>query len=410
MIEQIVDFLKDKKITILGFGLEGKSIYNFIKKHIPEKQIDIRAISIEENKVNDKNVKYIIGKEYLEDLEHYDIILKSPGISFKDIDISGFEEKIFTSQDLFLKYSKSLTIGITGTKGKSTTSSLIYEMISKQKDNTFLLGNIGVPIFDEIEKIKDSSIVVIEMSSHILQYAKYSPNIAILLNVYEEHLDHYKSFEEYKNSKFNIFKFQSKKDFAIFNLDNENMNNTEVKYKINDYAITLKNNINLKTRNTIYIKENTVFFNNKALYDINQIRKLKGEHNLNNIMFLLAVNNILKLDLSETIKTINNFNPLEHRLEYVATIKNVEYYNDSIATIPESTIESIKALKNVNTLLVGGNDRGVNLSKLIDFLRNSSIENIICLPKTGEYIYEGLLGVDKNLIKVENMRRSGRGS
>lgn len=407
MIEEIVNFLKNKKIALLGFGLEGKAMYNFIKKYIPQKQIDIRVLSINDNnKSDDENVEYIVGEEYLEGLENYDIILKSPGISFKDIDISKFEERIFTAQDLFLKYTKALTIGITGTKGKSTTSSLIYEMISKQRENVFLLGNIGIPIFDKIEKINDKSIVVIEMSSHILQYAKYSPNISILLNVYEEHLDHYRSFEEYKNSKFNIFKHQKQKDFAIFNLDNQNMNNMEVKYKENDYGISLKSNENLKTNNTIYIKENKVFLNNNALYCIDDKRKLKGEHNLNNIMFVLAVNDILKLDLDKTIKVINNFNPLEHRLEYVATVNNVEYYNDSIATIPESTIESIKALENVNTLLVGGNDRGVNLTELIDFLKTSNIENIICLPKTGEYIYSELLNTGKDLVMVENMRRS----
>ena len=405
MIEEIINFIKNKNITILGFGLEGKSIYNFIRRYLKDKKIDIRVDKIEEkDRLQDENVNYIVGEDYLSNLESYDIILKSPGISFKKIDISSIEEKILTAQDLFLKYTKSLSIGITGTKGKSTTSSLIYNMLIEQGKKAILLGNIGIPIFDLIEQIEDDTIVVLEMSSHILQYAKTSPNIAILLNVYEEHLDHYKSFIEYEMAKFNIFKFQKETDFAIYNLDNENMKSVGYNFRKTDFGITLKNN--KETENTIYIQDNYVYYNNSKLYNINDNRKLKGEHNLNNIMFVLAVASILKLDLNLAINSINNFNPLEHRLEYVATVNGVEYYNDSIATIPESTIESIKALENVNTLLVGGNDRGVNLSKLIEFLKNSKIENIICLPKTGEYIYDALKNIDKNVIKVETIKEA----
>ena len=405
MIEEIINFIKNKNITILGFGLEGKSIYNFIRRYLKDKKIDIRVDKIEEkDRLQDENVNYIVGEDYLSNLESYDIILKSPGISFKNIDISSIEEKILTAQDLFLKYTKSLSIGITGTKGKSTTSSLIYNMLIEQGKKAILLGNIGIPIFDLIEQIEDDTIVVLEMSSHILQYAKTSPNIAILLNVYEEHLDHYKSFIEYEMAKFNIFKFQKETDFAIYNLDNENMKSVGYNFRKTDFGITLKNN--KETENTIYVKDNYVYYNNSKIYNINDNRKLKGEHNLNNIMFVLAVASILKLDLNLAINSINNFNPLEHRLEYVATVNGVEYYNDSIATIPESTIESIKALENVNTLLVGGNDRGVNLSKLIEFLKNSKIENIICLPKTGEYIYDALKNIDKNVIKVETIKEA----
>ena len=405
MIEQIINFLKDKKIAILGFGLEGKSTYNFIRKYLPEIQLYIlyaKSNPEEENYLNkDKNLSFITGDKYLENLECYDIIMKSPGISFKNIDISKFKEKIYSQLELFLQYTKSLTIGITGTKGKSTTSSLIYEMLVNQSKDAEFLGNIGLPIFDEIEKIKDNTIVVLEMSSHGLQYIDKSPNISILLNIFEEHLDHYKSFEEYGDAK-----FQNKEDIAIFNLENEEMKKKKFSYKETDYGITINNIDNLDTKNTIFKKDDYIYFNDKKLYNVNEQRKLKGNHNLNDIMFVLAVSNILKLDLEKTIKTINEFNPLEHRLEFVGNFDGVDYYNDSIATIPESAIESVKALENVNTLIVGGNDRGVNQEGLIEFLKNSKIENIICLPKTGEYIYEGLNGIDKNIVKVDNMEEA----
>ena len=411
MIEEIISFLKDKKIAILGFGLEGKSTYNFIRKHLPKKQLDIRYNKENINEENeylnkDKNLQFITGNKYLEKIENYDIILKSPGISFKNIDISKFEDKISSQLELFLEYSKSLTIGITGTKGKSTTSSLIYEMLKNQNKDVELLGNIGTPIFDEIDKIKENTITVLEISSHALQYIKKSPNISILLNLYEEHLDHYKSFEEYGDAKFNIFKFQNKEDIAIFNLDNKEIAKKQYHFKKSDYGITINNINNNITENTIYMEDKYIYCNNKKMYSINDKRKLKGNHNLNDIMFVLAVSNILNLDLEKTINAINEFNPLEHRLEYVGKFDGVYYYNDSIATIPEATIESIKALDNVNTLIVGGNDRGVNQENLIKFLKESKIENIICLPKTGEYIYEGLNKTNKKVVKAENMEEA----
>lgn len=409
MIKEIINFLRDKKIAILGFGLEGKSTYNFIRKYLPEKQLDIIFKSWGENKesnIKDKYINFIVGENYLEGLEKYDLIIKSPGISFKDIDITGFENKITSQLELFLEYSKSFTIGVTGTKGKSTTSTLIYKIIKDQEKDVELLGNIGTPIFDEIDKIGENTISVIELSSHALQYVKKSPNISILLNLYEEHLDFYKSYKEYGDAKFNIFKYQNEKDIAIFNLDNQEIRKRNYNFKQEDYEITMQDKINVLTKNTIYLKDNYIFYNNLKIYNVNQNRKLKGNHNLNNIMFALAVSNILKLDLEKTINSINEFNPLEHRLEYVGTFGDVEYYNDSIATIPEATIESIKALEKVNTLIVGGNDRGVNQQKLIQFLFDSTIENIICLPKTGIYIYEGLKKSDKNLINAKNLEEA----
>ena len=411
MIKDIINYLKNKKIAILGFGIEGKSTYNFIRRYLPDVPLSIRynkkdLKQEEEYLKKDKNLEFITGIEYLEEIEKYDIILKSPGISFKNINISKFKEKISSQLELFLEYTKSFTIGITGTKGKSTTSSLIYEVLKNQNKDVQLLGNIGIPIFDEIEKIKENTFTVLEISSHALQYIKKSPNISILLNIFEEHLDHYKSFKEYGDAKFNIFKFQNEQDIAIFNLENEQILRRNYPYKKADYAITINNLKNNITDNTIYIKDLWVYCNKEKIYNINEQRKLKGKHNLNDIMFVFAISNILKLNLDKTIKTINEFNPLEHRLEYVGNYNNINYYNDSIATIPESTIESIKALENVNTLIVGGNDRGVNQQNLIEFLKGSKIENIICMPKTGEYIFNGLNETNKNVVKVNDMQEA----
>ena len=266
MIDEIMNFLRNKKIAILGFGLEGKSSYNFIRKHMREKMLTIICEEeCEEEKKQilekDKFVTFVTGENYLENLEQYDIILKTPGISFKNLDISKFKDKITSQLEFFLEYKKCMTIGVTGTKGKSTTSTLLYEVLKNQGKKVYLLGNIGTPVFDDIDEIEDDSIVVLELSSHALQYLKKSTEIAILLNIYEEHLDHYKDFDEYINAKLNIFKNQANTGIAIFNADNKNI---KYKFKQNDYGITLKGE--RITNNTFELKENEIFFNNKKIF------------------------------------------------------------------------------------------------------------------------------------------------
>ena len=336
--------------------------------------------------MEDMKLEVSMGENYLNGMEQYDLILKAPGISFKNWNIKSFEDKITNQLQLLLEFVDVFSIGVTGTKGKSTTSSLLYQVLKEQGKDTFLLANIGQPILDEIENLKKNSIVVLELSSHSLQYVKNSPNIALLLNLYEEHLDHYISFEEYAQAKFNITKYQKPEDILIYNIDNETIKNHIFREK--DYAVTLHNNPN--TKNSVYIQNDDIYCNNRPIMNTNIKRKLKGSHHLNNILFVLAVCDILKLDFEKAIETIQNFEALEHRMEFVGNIDAIEYYNDSIATIPQATINTITALEKVNTLIVGGKDRGIDQTELIVFLQNSAIENIICLPKTGELFYDAL--------------------
>lgn len=377
MISKLLNYLENKKILILGFGVEGKSTYKFLRKNFPEMQLTI----CDTNKIDLRlleNVEILQGEEYLERIEDYDIIMKSPGISFKDIDITNFKEKIKSQIELLLEFVDVFTIGVTGTKGKSTTSSLIYEVLKEQNKNAVLLGNIGTPIFEYIEKIEKDTIIVLELSSHALEYMKLSPNISILLNVFEEHLDHYKSLQNYIDAKYNIFKYQRENDYAIYNADNELMKQNKVDTIANLIGVSMKND-----DVCVYKKNNYIYYNGNPVYDASTKRNLQGEHNLNNIAFVISVASILNLNLKKAQDTINNFKPLEHRLEYVGKYNDIEYYNDSIATIPEATINGIETLKNVNTVIIGGKDRGVDLLGLIDYLKTSNVENIICLPKTG---------------------------
>ena len=199
MYRKIINKLKDKKIAILGFGREGKSTYKFIRKYLPEKELTI--LDINEINITDQYTNVITGKTYLKNLDIYDFIIKTPGISLKDIKDSNILNKITSQLELLLEVYKDNVIGITGTKGKSTTSSLLYEVIKKQKESVYLLGNIGTPVFDNIEEYNKDTILVVEMSSHQLEYIKVSPHIAIILNLFEDHLDHAGTLEHYHANK-----------------------------------------------------------------------------------------------------------------------------------------------------------------------------------------------------------------
>ncbi len=402
MLEKLLNNLKEKNILILGFGVEGKSTYSFIRKHFPEKFITIcdEKEGYENELTQDEYVKCIHGNEYLEHTQDFDLIFKTPGISFKSIDISGFQDKITSELEMVLEFIDIFTIGITGTKGKSTTSSLMYSVLEKNHKNTMLLGNIGVPIFEKLDVITKDTILVLELSSHALQYIKKSPNIAILLNVFEEHLDHYKSYDEYIDAKYKVFKYQDAKDYALYNVDNEVICKREVQTKANKITISMEK----KEHTDVVLKGNEIYYKEKLIYVDDEKRHILGNHNLNNIMFVAAVSDILNLDFELTKQAIDEFMPLEHRMEYVGKFNDIEYYNDSIATIPEATINAIETLKNINTLIVGGKDRGVRQGVLIDYINNSKIENVICLPKTGEYIAEGMK--NKQVYLVENLSQA----
>lgn len=398
MYNKILEHLKNKKIAIVGFGREGKSTYKFIRKYLNNQELEIldgneKLLELNEELKNDKNLKIITGKNYLDNLEKYDLIIKSPGVKFKDLDISKFEDKITSQLGLTLDFYKQNVIGITGTKGKSTTTSLIFKVLKDQGYDTYLLGNIGIPIFDYIEKFNENSKLVIEMAALQLEYVKTSPHIGIILNLFEEHLDFFKSKEHYFLAKLNMFKYQDNSDYGLYTSSNETLD----KYVQNGNYITNLIDINKEFK----IENNYVIYDNKKIYDSNSERLLLGKHNLTNIMFVLRLSELLKLDLQKTINTINQFKPLEHRMEYVATINGVKYYNDAIATIPEATINCVEALKDVDTIIFGGMDRGIDYNDLIDFFNKSKIKNFICMPDTGYKIGKEIKS--KNVYMVETL-------
>lgn len=399
MYNKIIEYLETKNIAIVGFGKEGKSTYNFLRRHTSSKLtiVDNNSELLTQNPElkNDENLDLILGESALNNLDIFDVIIKAPGVRFRGLDISKFKDKITSQLGLILDFFGSNVIGISGTKGKSTTTSLIYKVLKEQDKDAYLLGNIGIPIFDYVEQFTDESILVIESAAPQLEFVKSSPHISIILNLFEEHLDFFGSKEQYFLSKMNLFKYQDNSDYGLYTSSNDTLkdyvDNGNYKTNLVDIAKDIK------------LDENHVLFNDKILYNINDERLLLGKHNLSNILFVLRLSELMHLDLEQTVKTINSFEPLEHRMEFVGTFNGVKYYNDSIATIPDACINACDTLK-PDTLIFGGMDRGIDYSELINYFNNSNIENFICMPETGYKIGKSIK--NKNVYFIENLNEA----
>lgn len=395
MINSILDELNGKNVAILGFGIEGKSTYNFIRRYSNMKLTIIDKVNVSSDELS--NVDIVYGDNYLDGLDKYDLVIKSPGVITKDIDVSNIH---FTSQlEWLLKYNSKNVIGITATKGKSTTCTLMYEVIKNCGKKCLLLGNIGNAILDEIENIYNDTICVVEMAALQLEFVEHSPHIAAIINLYEDHLDHAGTIEHYHQNKLNIFKYQDSTDYSIYCRDIEPLNSyINDSYKGIKYMISFNSDNNI---NTTSIIDNYVVLNNEKLYNTLDNRLLLGNHNLRNIMIVLTISKILNLNMDSVINTINSFKGLEHRLEYVGKYDDIIYYNDAIATIPDATINAIESLKNVDTLIFGGMDRGIDYSELINYLNSGKVRNLICMPTTGYKIGDKITNSNVNIYKIE---------
>ena len=361
----ISDLQQYKSIGVFGFGVEGKSFYNFAQKYLPNTElviIDANHPSCDAN--------------YLQKLQEVDLIVKSPGISLYNLGIDYKAYNFSSSTELLLKHFKHQIIGVTGTKGKSTLVTLIDALLKNANLKSLLCGNIGIPAFDNLGTVDAETKIVMELSSHQLLHVNYSPHIAILTNLFEEHLDYYKDVHEYYEAKFNIFAHQNKDDIFIYNLAQKlphgyNVYKNELQYKI---EFNLQNG-----------------FIHKSTLQI--LEKLKD---------------ILALKDEVYLQTLQAFKTLPHRLEFVKNVYGVSYINDSISTIPQATIEAVKILKNVDTLILGGNDRGICYDDLVDFLQKSNIDNIILFSDTGKKIYDALdvKEKQKSIFLLNNLQES----
>lgn len=375
-VNQLIDYIKDKKILILGFGREGKSTYNFIRKHLPSKALTIgdkNAVTLD-----DAAVSFRCGDDYLENLGDFDLVFKSPGIPFLGVSYPDTTE-ITCQTDMFLRFADCTIVGVTGTKGKTTTSTLTYRMLSETGRDVALIGNMGIPVFEKID-MPEGSIAVIEMSSHQLEFTRSSPHVAVMTNVYEEHLDHYEDgFKGYVNAKLNIVRHQTEKDVFVFN-------GTQGLKEYIDTDALASEAVKVYAEPDDFIRTLAGLNNN-----------LRGRHNAMDIGFAAAAARAIGADNDAIRRAIEKFEGIPNRMEYFGTFRGVDYYNDAIATIPEAVLCAVEAIGNVGTLIIGGLDRGLDYTEFERALSVLSIDNLVCLPETGHNIADNIAEIGTSI-------------
>jgi UDP-N-acetylmuramoylalanine-D-glutamate ligase len=377
----MLEELKNKRVLILGFGKEGMDNFRFLRKLFPKK---VLGIADKDSKLKNQNsklkkVRWHLGENYLKSLKKYDVIIKSPGIPPKVIAPFVTKRQKITSQtEIFFENCPGKIIGITGTKGKSTTASLIYQILKRGRVKAHLVGNIGKPVLSSLLGAREKDVFVYELSSHQLYNLKKSPQIAVFLNIYPEHLDYYKNFKEYVTAKANIARYQTKNDFLIFNSGDKIVSKVAKKSRAKKIPI-------------------------------------KGKYHSLNRAAAKAVGKIFKISDKIISKAIKEFKPLPHRLELVGTFRGITFYNDALSTIPETAILAMETLgKRVQTIFLGGYDRKIDFKNLArSILKKRNIKNLILFPTTGEKIWKDILksargrGVPKHFF-ADNMKEAVR--
>lgn len=390
MQAMITEKLKDRKVAILGFGREGRSTYRLLRAYLPEKELWIfdqnESIMEDPELMQDSGVHLFCGEGFEKGIEKFDLIIKAPGVPARIFPEGMNPEKISSQTSLFLSEYGSQVIGVTGTKGKSTTASLIYHVLSKSGIPCLLLGNIGLPPFEGIPDISPDTRIVMELSSHQLQFITRSPHISILLNIFQEHLDHYASYEEYQLAKMNIAKYQSKEDYFIYSADQplilSHLSDSSARQQLLPYSLSscFEQGIFRDGKN-VSLRDGGI---SKSVFPQNIEFHLPGEHNFSNLMAAASACMLAGASAEQISEGILTFKGLEHRIEFVGEYEGIRFYNDSIATIPEACIEAVKTLKEVDTLILGGFDRGIDYSILYPFLEGSGIRNLIFVGNAGK--------------------------
>ena len=379
---------ENKKICIWGYGMEGRSTYALIRRLFPAMEITIadggKGLELAQN----ETVHTICCSDAGLDFSKFDLIMKAPGIVVP----AGMDLSHVTGEaQLFLKHYASHTIGITGTKGKSTTTSLVYALL-QEKYPTVLVGNIGKACFDEIDAMEKGALAAFEISCHQLEFCPYSPHVGVYLNLYEEHLDHYGTLEKYGNAKFHVVQNQTKDDIAIL-------------------WEQLPQYISQLSQKTVLIGRD-IFAQEKVLHIPGQVLSIEecaliGDHNYQNLAVAYYIANLYGVSDEQDIDACKKFVPLHHRLEDLGVLDGIRYVNDSISTIGQATIQALRSISDVDTVLVGGMDRGISYTELEAYLKNRTDVKVIFMYATGHRIYQEMKekgDVREGMHVVENLK------
>lgn len=386
---------KDKKIAIIGLGTEGIAVAKFLENNLAsltlldrssEDKILENCPDNEKEFLNDllsrENVKKVFSDQYLDNLKSFDVVFRSPGLSYFNPKIQKAKNagvEITSQIKLFFDLCPAKIIGVTGTKGKGTTSSLIYEILKNQKKHAvYLAGNIGYSALDLLENIKPEDIVILELSSFQLMDLDRSPHIAVVTNLTVDHLDYHENEEEYRSAKLNVLAHQSKNDIAVLN-----SSSTFSVEQLKDIESEIEYFGSNKESDQCVIENDEVILDPKgekiSICKLTEI-KLLGRHNLENIAAATLVAKKLEVDNQTIIETAEEFKGLPHRLEFVRELDGVKYINDSFATNPGPTIAAIKSFgENHIVLILGGSSKGADFFELAETIKVYNVKAVVAI-------------------------------
>lgn len=390
-LEDFKKSIKNKKIAIIGLGVSNIPLIEYLYKlstnitvfdKREEKLIDNLGIE----KIKEYNIKLITGKDNLESLKGFDIIFRSPSCrpDLPEIQTEIGRGAILTSEiEMLIELCPGTVVGVTGSDGKTTTTSLIYNIIKQKGYNCYLGGNIGIPLFTKIDEMKPEDIIVLELSSFQLMNMKKSPNISVITNISPNHLDIHKSYDEYIEAKANIFKYQTESDILITNFDNEITKKLSKQAPGKIVYFSSKEKLEdgvILDDNTIKICEDGLRRHVLKVEDI----LLRGKHNYENICTAIAATLTLA-DVDTQIKVIENFKGVEHRLEFVKEIDGIKWYNDSIGSSPSRTIAGLNSFSEKIVLIAGGYDKHLDYTPIAEPIINN-VSKLILLGQTADKI------------------------
>ncbi|MFC1630302.1 UDP-N-acetylmuramoyl-L-alanine--D-glutamate ligase, partial [Patescibacteria group bacterium] len=368
---KLKDF-KNKRITVMGLGVVGGGIG--VVRFLTKAKAKVLVTDLREElkdslaKIKKLPLELVLGRHRAKDFTETDMIIKNPGVPDDSPYLKIAKQnkvQIETDIGIFFKLCKAETIGVTGTKGKSTVATLLFQLLKTKYANTILCGNIGVSPLEHLDKIRKSTKVVLELSSWQLDGLKKhekSPNAALITNIYPDHLNRYESFNSYVDSKKIIFLFQKKKDSLFLNYDDEAVRSFSklTKSKVHFFS---KSEMPDNVSKAAFISSGRVVFKNEPVTNLKNL-KLKADHNLSNILAAVSLAKFSKVPSKNIEKVLKKFSGIEGRQELIAEIQGVKYVNDTTSTMPLSSTVALKSFssqfpKAKIILIAGGQDKGL---------------------------------------------------
>jgi len=384
--------LKGKKIAVIGAGVEGISTVNYLVSNGAKVSLlDKKSISDFETekiaKLNNLPVQLVLSKDYLANLASFDIIIRSPGVKLDLPEIIAAKAKgvtISSQTKLFFSRCPCPIIGVTGTKGKGTTSSLIFRILKSAGKKVFLGGNIGTPPLDFADQVTADSLVVLELSSFQLADLDKSPEISVVLMITSEHLDWHKDTAEYFKAKESIVRYQNENDFVVINNDFQTSKKLGAQSRAKKYYFSTKGPV----EKGAYLEKEFIVSVTNGWTTILKTEDvlIPGLHNLQNICAAVAVAGILGVKPEIIGQEVKIFKGLPHRLELVGKEVGTTFYNDSASTTPETAIAAIKAFRETKIVILGGSSKNSDFTELGKTVIENNVKAVILIGEESKRI------------------------